>query len=227
MQYGTMALGAIALLAATMPLEAQNGPPVPNEQPAEQVVLLIAPDTAGATTARAPRMSTQGRYWRSFVLGFATSILVHEAGHVVASVALGGRPTVGFDNARPTIYSGLNANLSPGRQYVFSSAGLTFQALLDELILDIPHDRGSAFERGILAGGIGTTVFYLTVGRSGSVSDVEFMSRTSGLSKAEISMIYGGIAAIHAIRVKYDGRYANFFARPSADGRLRLGVDIR
>ena len=54
------------------------------------------------------------------------------------------------------------------------------QTLIDEAILDIPHRRGAAFERGILGGGIGTTVFYLTIGRRGSVSDVDFIARTHG-----------------------------------------------
>ena len=57
----------------------------------------------------------------------------------------------------------------------FSAAGLTVQNLLDEVILDVPHNRGSAFERGLLGGGIGTTLFYLTIGRTGTVSDVEFI----------------------------------------------------
>ena len=52
------------------------------------------------------------------------------------------------------------------------------QSVIDEAILDIPHRRGSAFERGLLAGGIGTTLFYLTIGRRGSVSDVDFIART-------------------------------------------------
>jgi hypothetical protein len=172
---------------------------------------------------------SKGHYWRPFAAGFVASILLHETGHIAASYAVGGHPSFGFDKARPTVYSGISARLSPQRQFLFSSAGLTVQNLLDELILDAPHGDGkaSAFERGILAGGMGTTFFYITIGRTGSVSDVDFMSRTSTLSKAQISLIYGGVAAIHALRVSHNGRYANFFARPSARGGMNVGVDVK
>jgi hypothetical protein len=202
----SLALGAFLVMVATSPLSAQGTIPTASTR-------VKPPVPAG--------------YWKSFAFGFATSILAHEAGHLGASVALGGRPSFGFDKARPTIYSGLNGYQTPSRQFVFSSAGLTMQALLDELILDLPHKGGSAFERGILAGGIGTTAFYLTLGRSGSVSDVAFMARTSGMSKAEISLIYGGIAAMHAVRISRNGKYANFFARPSAEGGMNVGVNIK
>jgi hypothetical protein len=75
-------------------------------------------------------------------------------------------PTFGFDKLRPTVYSGINSHLEPHKQFLFSAAGLTIQSLIDEGILDIPHARGSAFRRGMLGGGIGTTVFYLTIGRT-------------------------------------------------------------
>ena len=181
-----------------------------------------------APSTTVTRVST-GHYWKPFAAGFVTSILVHEAGHVVSSFAVGGHPSFGFDKARPTVYSGISARLSPQKQFVFSSAGLTVQNLLDELILDAPHGHGaaSAFERGILAGGIGTTFFYITIGRTGSVSDVDFMSRTSNLNKAQISLIYGGVAAMHALRISHNGRYANFFARPSARGGMNVGVDLK
>ena len=162
-----------------------------------------------------------------FALGFISSILAHETGHVVASYAVGGHPSFGFDKGRPTVYSGIDANLEPHKQFIFSSAGLTVQTLMDELILDIPHDRGGAFERGLLAGGIATTAFYITIGRSASVSDVTFMSRTSSLSKTEVSLIFGAIAASHVLRIHYDDHYAHFFAAPTERGALKVGMVAR
>jgi hypothetical protein len=162
-----------------------------------------------------------------FVLGFISSILAHEAGHVIASYAVGGRPSFGFDKGRPTVYSGIDSNLEPHKQFIFSSAGLTVQSLMDELILDIPHHRGGAFERGLLAGGIATTAFYITIGRSASVSDVTFMARTSSLSKTEVSLIFGAIAASHVIRIHYDDHYAHFFAAPTERGALKVGMVVR
>lgn len=168
-----------------------------------------------------------GRYWSHFVLGAAGSVLLHEAAHVGASLAMGAHPTFGLDKGRPTIYSGIDADAYPRRQFVFSSAGLTVQLVLDEIVLDVPHARGSALERGVLAGGIGTTLFYVTLGRNASVSDVTYMARTSSLSKTQVSLIYGGVAALHAVRIGRDGAYAHFFARPAADGGLRVGVGVR
>ena len=167
-------------------------------------------------------------WWRLFAAGFASSILAHEGGHIVAAYVVGGRPTFGLDAGRPTVYSGIDARLEPGRQFVFSSAGLTVQSLIDEGILDAPHGsrRAGAFERGMLAGGIATSLFYVTVGRTGRVSDVDYMARTSTMSKTSITLIYGGTALVHMWRIAHNERYADFFARPNPGGGLRIGVDI-
>jgi len=185
---------------------------------------LIAP-IAGAQSA--DTVASSHGYWLRMGTGAATSILIHEAGHIVAAISTGAHPTFGFDKARPTVYSGIDSQRYPRRQFWFSSAGLNIQSVLDEAILDIPHNRGSAFERGLLGGGIGTTIFYLTLGRTGSVSDVDFMSRTSKLSKTDLTFILGGVAVMHMVRIAHDEHYANFFARPQRDGRMRVGVELR
>jgi hypothetical protein len=166
----------------------------------------------------ADRDASRDNYWREFTLGFGASILAHETAHILTSIVVGAHPYVGFDKGRPTVYSGIDVERHPHRQFLFSAAGLTTQALIDELILDVPHSRGSALERGILAGGIGTTLFYITIGRNGSVSDISFMARTSSLSKTQLSLIFGGVSALHAWRVSRDPKYDHFFVRPTADG---------
>ncbi|MDB4891396.1 MAG: hypothetical protein JWL61_3251 [Gemmatimonadetes bacterium] len=167
-------------------------------------------------------------YWRDFTAGFAASLLAHESAHVVTSYAVGSHPTFGFDKGRPTVYSNIDAERDPEKQFLFSSMGLNVQAALDEAILDVPHSRGSAFERGVLASGIATALFYITIGRTASVSDVDFMARTSSLSKTDIALIYGGVAALHTFRISRDGRYANFFVRPNrpSEGGMRVGVGL-
>lgn len=168
-------------------------------------------------------------YWRNVAAGFAASLLAHESAHALTSIALGGTPTVGFDKGRPTVYSGFDVTNQRTRQFLFSSMGLNVQAMLDEGILDVPHSRGASFERGILAGGIGTALFYVTIGRTASVSDIDFMARTSTLNKTDLTLIYGGIAAMHMFRISRDGHYANFFLRPNRVGTegLLIGVDIK
>jgi hypothetical protein len=206
------------------------------------VAALVAPvarlraqapaDSTSAASSGEPRkapVASRHHYWRRMAAGFATSLLAHEAAHVVTAVAVGGRPTIGLSKGRPTVYSGLDAVTQKRQQFLFSSMGLNVQALLDEAILDVPHRGGGPFERGVLAGGIATALFYVTVGRTASVSDVDFMARTSSLSKGDITLIYGGIAVMHAVRIHYDGRYANFFVRPAPAGEpgLRVGVHVR
>ena len=162
-------------------------------------------------------------YWPGLAIGFGISLFAHESAHILSSLAMGFHPSVGLDRGRPTIFSGIDSREFPRKQFIFSAAGLTTQALIDELILDIPHSRGGAIERGILAGGIGTTLFYITLGRNGAVSDIAFMSRTSNLSKTQISLIFGGVNAIHAFRIARNPAYDHFFFAPFPSG-ARLGL---
>jgi hypothetical protein len=167
-------------------------------------------------------------HWRGFAAGFITSIGLHEAAHIGAALAAGGRPSFGLDRGRPTVYSGIDASQQPTRQFAFSAAGLTMQSVIDEALLDVPRraQPASSFERGVLAGGIGTALFYVTLGRTGSVSDIEYMARTSTWSKDQISLVYGGVALLHALRMTHDDRYGALFVRPGPRGGLHLGVDF-
>ena len=152
---------------------------------------------------------------------------MHEAAHIGVALAVGEHPTFGFDKLRPTVFSGIDSHAEPRKQFFFSLAGLATQSVIDEAILDIPHRRGNAFERGLLAGGIGTTVFYLTIGRRGSVSDIDFMARMRVMNTTQLTVMFGAIAATHTWRVWRDPAYGNFFARPRADGGLNLGWSLR
>jgi hypothetical protein len=183
------------------------------------------PDSTADSTHSDSTRSHGSNHWVTFFGGGLTSLALHETGHIVASYAVGAHPSFGFNKGRPTIYSGINATTNPSKQFFFSSAGLTVQSLLDEAIIDIPHARSSTFERGILFGGLTTTAFYITLGRNGSVSDVEYMARTSSLSKWGVSAIYGGIAASQVIRMSFMGAYAHFFADPQPPlGRAKYGA---
>jgi hypothetical protein len=184
---------------------------------------LLSSLTATALAQQGPsteRLASADNYWRNFAFGFGASILAHESAHILTSLAVGAHPYIAFSKGRPTVYSGINIDKHPHKQFVFSAAGLTTQALINEGILDIPHARGSSLERGILAGGIGTTLFYITLGRNGAVSDIALMSRSSSLSKTQLSFIFGGVSAIHAWRISRDPRYDHFFLRPSGSGAV-------
>jgi hypothetical protein len=185
---------------------------------------LAVPVSAQAYSSREPAAEQSDNYWKKFAIGAAASLLAHESAHILTSVALGFHPYIGFDKGRPTVYSGIDSQRYPHKQFLFSAAGLTMQALINEAILDIPHSRGGAIERGMLAGGIGTTLFYITVGRNGDVSDIAFMARTSSLSKTQLSLIFGGFSAVQAVRIWRDPAYSHFFVRPTENG---LGIGFR
>lgn len=161
-------------------------------------------------------------YWQRFAFGFAASILAHESAHIISSLVMGFHPYVALDHARPTVFSGINSDIYPHQQFIFSASGLVTQALINEGILDIPHTGGGPIERGLLAGGIGTTLFYITLGRNGSVSDISVMARTSSLSKTQLSLIFGSFSALQAWRVTRNPAYNHFFVRPT-DGGLGIG----
>ena len=183
------------------------------------LLLISLPQAARAQSLLSDDPSgPSDNYWKRFAIGAAASLLAHESAHVLTALALGFHPHIGFDNGRPTVFSGIDSERYPHKQFLFSAAGLTTQAVIDEAILDLPHSRGGAIERGILAGGIGTTLFYITIGRNGSVSDISFMARTSSLSKTQLSLIFGGLSAIHTFRIVRDPAYAHFFVRPAGDG---------
>lgn len=217
-----VAIAVAALIAPASTLRAQE-PAV--KTPAASAANL-AQDSTRADTV--PERVRPRHYWKKFAAGFASSILAHEGAHIVTAYAVGGHPTIGINKGRPTVYSGISARLDPHKQFLFSSMGLNVQAAMDEAILDVPHRRGAPFERGVLAGGIATALFYVTIGRTASVSDVDFMARTSSLSKGDITIIYGGVALMHAVRIHHDGRYANFFVRPApaGDRGLRVGMHV-
>jgi len=200
--------------------------------PAATVLLLVAipgiasaqSRPAGAPAFFSPRQpSDSGSYWLPFAFGFASSILAHESAHIISALVMGFHPHIGFDRGRPTIFSGIDSQRYPHKQFIFSAAGLTTQTLINEAILDIPHVGGGPIERGILAGGIATTLFYITLGRNGAVSDIAFMQRTSSLSKNQLSLIFGGASAIQAFRIARDPKYDHFFFRPTESG-LALGL---
>ncbi len=209
------------------------------------VIVVLAPAMAGRARAqadgdagempqsvsvRASQLTEQGSSfsWLKFGMGFMASIAAHEAGHILTSLAVGGDPSVGFDTGRPVVYSGIDAFAHPNKQFAFSASGMAVQLLINEAILDWPHAQGVAgeFERGMLASGIGTVLFYFTVGRNSSVGDVDWMARSSGLSKWGLTAIYGGIALSDVLRISLRERYAHFFAFPGSTGALNIGMSL-
>jgi hypothetical protein len=46
------------------------------------------------------------------------------------------------------------------------------------------------------------------------------------MTRAQSTLVFGGIAAMHTLRIHANPHYANFFARPRADGGMDVGLNI-
>jgi hypothetical protein len=187
---------------------------------------LSVPRSVGPSILQSAEPSNRRFSWPKFVLGFFSSIAAHEATHFATSFVVGATPSLGFDKGRPVVHSGIDGDLDPHKQFAFSSSGMGLQLLLNEAILWWPRAEGVAgeFERGILAGGIGTVLFYFTLGRNSPVGDVYWMDQTSSLSKWGLTAIFGGVAATEVLRIVLRKRYMPFFWFPGPDGSVNLGV---
>ena len=183
------------------------------------IFLSVGAGSASCQAQPSPDNATPDEnFWPRFAVGFAASIAAHETAHFATALAVGAHPYVAFDKGRPTVFSGIDSRRFPHKQFLFSAAGLTTQTLLNEVMLDFRHAHAGPVERGMLAGGIATTLFYVTLGRNGDVSDLELMSRNSSLSKLELSLIFGGASAIQALRISRDRRFAHFFFAATTTG---------
>ena len=131
-----------------------------------------------------------------------------------------------LDSGRPVIRSGIDPNADPAGPFAFSAAGMGTQLPINEVVFLLPHraPRASAFEYGLMAGGIGTVAFYLSVGRSSEVGDVQQMVQHSGLSTWGVTAIFGGVALAEIVRLALSKRYLNFFATPTPQNELAFGV---
>ena len=135
------------------------------QTPADSTAVDRPAPRAGCRTPRAT-------YWRRMAAGFATSILAHEAAHCrhrrgrrrpphlrleqgTAYGLLGARRGHPEAPAIPLLQHGAQRPGAPRRGDSRRAAS-----------------GRRAFERGVLAGGIATALFYVTIGRTASVSDV-------------------------------------------------------
>jgi len=103
---------------------------------ASLVLFTGLPATAPAQQAPSADQP-RGQLLAALCLGFGASILAHESAHILSSLAMGFHPYIAFDKGRPTVYSGIDSDKHPDKQFIFSAAGLTTQALINEAILDI------------------------------------------------------------------------------------------
>jgi hypothetical protein len=99
-----------------------------------------------------------------FLGGAATGFVVHEAGHVVTGLALGGHPrTRRLDYGPIPFFVIRHDPVGKRSEYVISSAGIWVQNAASEWILSARPDlrcESAPFLKGWLAFNVGTSVFY-------------------------------------------------------------------
>jgi hypothetical protein len=142
-----------------------------------------------------------GSQWGSFVLGFASGIAAHEAGHFVVAKSKGYR--VSYDGLS-IIYPG--AKFSPADQLQLASAGFQTQWVLSELVLRDKNGREHTkppgdFGAGVVCSYLGVSLAYLTFLKNQNQGDVYGMSNATGLSHDRIALMMAVPAVLDAWRL--------------------------
>ena len=139
--------------------------------------------------------------WERFVLGFASGIVAHEAGHFVVATSKG--YNVRYDGLS-IVYPG--APLTRSAQLQIASAGFQTQWVLSELVL---RDRNGDehikppgdFGAGVVCSYLGVSFAYLTFLKNQYQGDVYGMSQASGYSHDRISLMLAVPAVLDAWRL--------------------------
>jgi hypothetical protein len=139
--------------------------------------------------------------WERFVLGFASGIVAHEAGHVFVATTKG--YSVSHDGLS-LVYPG--AKLTPAAQLQLASAGFQTQWALSEFVL---RDRNGHehvrppgdFGAGVVCSYLGVSFAYLTFLKNQYQGDVYGMSQASGYSRDRISLMLAVPAVLDTWRL--------------------------
>jgi hypothetical protein len=139
--------------------------------------------------------------WESFLLGVASGIVAHEAGHVVVATSKGYK--ISHDGLSIT-YPGTNFTRSG--QLQLASAGFQTQWVLSELVLRDEHGHEHIkppgdFGAGVVVSYIGVSAAYLTFLKNQHNGDVYGMARASGYSHDRIALMMAVPAVLDAWRL--------------------------
>jgi hypothetical protein len=146
-------------------------------------------------------LNEPGSQWGNFALGFASSIVAHEAGHFVVAKSKGYR--VSHDGLTIT-YPG--AKLTPADQLQLASAGFQTQWVLSEFALRDKNGREHSkptgdFGAGVVSAYLGVSLAYLTFLKNQDQGDVYGMSNATGLSHDRIALMMAVPAVLDAWRL--------------------------
>ena len=142
--------------------------------------------------------------WEDFASGFASSIVAHEAGHMLVATSKG--YPISHDGLSIT-YPGVN--FTRAGQLQLASAGFQTQWILSELVLrnrdGSEHTRPpSDFGAGVVLSYAGVSVAYLTFLKNQYNGDVYGISRATGMSHDRVALLAAIPAVLDAWRLLGD-----------------------
>jgi hypothetical protein len=132
----------------------------------------------------------------AFLAGMATTVAVHETGHLLTAASLG--YTVKIKGASITYIGNM-----PDRNHLqLASAGFQAQWILTESIFCANENKAmSDYERGIIAGHIAITAAYLTILMNHPESDTRGIKNSTHISNLTTATIIAIPAALDYWRV--------------------------
>ncbi len=127
----------------------------------------------------------------SFLAGMATTVVVHETGHLITAASLGYKVKI---NGASITYLG---NM-PDRDHLrLASAGFQAQWLLTEAVMNANEGKQmNDYERGIIAGHIAITAVYLTVLMNHPESDMRGIKDSAHINNLTTAAIIAVPAAL-------------------------------
>lgn len=163
------------------------------------IMLLLFPLESGAWSP-----GDVGKSPGSFLLGFGSCYLLHEAGHIAVARSKGYR--VGFDGFS-IVYPG--EDLTDADQLKIATAGFQAQWLASEAAFYYRRDETLTpardnYTAGVICGHLAITAAYLTVLNKHPQGDVYSAAQVTGLSTAELAAMLAVPAILDAWRLLAD-----------------------
>jgi hypothetical protein len=182
-----------------------------------------------AQSAQPENSESTGKRTASFLAGGAIGLFAHEAGHVVADLAVGEKPGLRkVDFHGIPFFAITHRSVSPRREFLISSAGFWVQHAENEWLLgrrpDLRHAR-APMAKGIFAFNVLTSAAYAgaAFGRAGpSERDTRGMASSSRLDERWIGALLLAPAVLDAWRYFHpDAKWVAWTSRG-----LKLGMVV-
>jgi len=138
----------------------------------------------------------KGRKILPVIMGFVSSFIVHEAGHLIAGNMAGMKTSMKWNNG-PVAWAVDYDDKSDHKKALFHSGGFLAQTLVGTALTAISYTRHSDFSVGFTGFTANNSIAYgITGGQDGSISDVENLNRR-GYNGEAIAIGVGFLSEIY------------------------------